>query len=57
MIGGGGFKLGSMPKTITCYICGRGYGTRSINIHIPQCQKKWKMQQSLKNKRDRRPCP
>ena len=41
MINGGGFKIGSMPKSITCYICGRGYGTKSIKIHLKTCIKKW----------------
>ncbi|XP_024942699.1 uncharacterized protein LOC107269633 isoform X2 [Cephus cinctus] len=28
-------------RTITCYLCGRDFGTRSIVIHEPQCLKKW----------------
>jgi len=24
---GSGFQMGRMPKSVTCYICGRGYGT------------------------------
>ncbi|XP_014477840.1 PREDICTED: zinc finger protein 474-like isoform X2 [Dinoponera quadriceps] len=31
----------SQKKTITCYICGRDFGTSSIAIHEPQCLKKW----------------
>ena len=30
-----------MPKSVTCYICGRGYGTKSISIHLKACEKKW----------------
>lgn len=26
-----------MPLNKICYICGRGFGTHSIGIHIPQC--------------------
>lgn len=29
--------LGRAPKTINCYLCGRGFGTTSIGIHRPQC--------------------
>lgn len=28
------------PKFISCQICGRGFGSASINIHIPQCYEK-----------------
>ena len=26
---------------VTCYICGRDFGSRSIGIHLPSCTKKW----------------
>jgi len=52
---GGGF--GSMPKSLTCYICGRGYGTRSLKIHLKNCEIKWEHDQELKPKNQRRPCP
>ncbi|VEL31280.1 unnamed protein product, partial [Protopolystoma xenopodis] len=29
------------PITVVCYICGREFGTQSIDIHEPQCLKKW----------------
>ncbi|XP_044735671.1 zinc finger protein 474-like [Chrysoperla carnea] len=35
------------PPTVDCYICGRKFGTRSINIHEPQCLKKWHAQNDL----------
>ena len=54
---GGGFNIGSMPKAITCYICGRGYGTRSIKIHLKTCKKKWKIEQSRKPRKERRKLP
>ncbi len=53
----GGFKIGKMPKTIVCYICGRSYGTKSIPIHLKSCKRKWKIQESFKPKKQRRPCP
>ncbi|XP_018310947.1 uncharacterized protein [Mycetomoellerius zeteki] len=31
----------SQKKTVTCYICGRDFGSSSIAIHEPQCLKKW----------------
>ena len=34
MMGPGG------PITATCALCGRGFGTTSINIHMKQCLKK-----------------
>ena len=33
-----------MPP-VTCYICGRDFGTRSIGIHLPSCTKKWENEQ------------
>lgn len=38
MKGGGGF--GSKPKALMCFICGREFGTHSLEIHIRQCEKK-----------------
>ena len=29
------------PKTLVCFICGREYGTKSLEIHIKTCEKKW----------------
>ncbi|CAK9808347.1 Zinc finger protein 474 [Anthophora plagiata] len=31
----------AQKKTVTCYICGRDFGSTSITIHEPQCLKKW----------------
>ncbi|KPA79887.1 hypothetical protein ABB37_04956 [Leptomonas pyrrhocoris] len=35
------------PHFITCQLCGKGFGSASINIHIPQCYekaiKRWKL--------------
>eukprot|EP00873_Tetraselmis_striata_P004724 jgi/Tetstr1/424988/TSEL_015458.t1 len=37
---GGGTSTGS-PKTYNCYLCGRGFMSRSLGIHLPQCLSKW----------------
>ena len=45
-----------MPP-VTCYICGRDFGSRSIGIHLPNCQKKWEAAQEKLPKKERRPLP
>lgn len=45
------------PKMFLCYLCGREYGSKSLPIHIPQCQKMWLAQEEKKPKKDRRPMP
>ncbi|XP_013791057.1 zinc finger protein 474-like [Limulus polyphemus] len=32
---------------VTCYICGREFGTKSISLHEPQCLQKWKIENNL----------
>lgn len=51
------FKPGVMPKAVICYICGRGYGTKSIAIHLKTCEKKWDIEQQKKPPKQRKPCP
>eukprot|EP01138_Halocafeteria_seosinensis_P006023 gb/GECG01006156.1/.p1 GENE.gb/GECG01006156.1/~~gb/GECG01006156.1/.p1 ORF type:complete len:166 (+),score=20.47 gb/GECG01006156.1/:1-498(+) len=48
---------GRLPPAVVCYICGRQYGTKSIDIHIKQCQKKFLQQEAHKPKGQRRPLP
>ena len=48
---------GQRPPAIHCYLCGQGYGTASISIHIKACMKKWEIEQSKKPPRERRPIP
>lgn len=48
---------GAMPPGIICYICGRKYGTKSIDIHIKQCIDLWEKTESKKPKKERRPVP
>ena len=48
-------NLLTMP--VSCYICGRDFGTKSITIHIPNCIKKWENEQKKLPKSQRRPPP
>jgi len=45
------------PVFVTCYICGRDFGTRSIGIHVPKCQEKWEAQQEKLPRAERREVP
>jgi len=36
------------PKALMCYICGREYGTTSLEIHLKTCKKKWDIEQEKK---------
>jgi hypothetical protein len=48
------------PKSITCHICGREFGTSSIGIHAKQCAKKFEkaeMERHPNNPEKRRPVP
>jgi hypothetical protein len=52
-----GPKVISRPKALMCYICGREYGTTSLEIHLKACRKKWEIEQEKKPVAQRRPCP
>lgn len=45
------------PKALVCFICGRQFGTNSLDIHIKSCKKKWEAQQELKPANERKPLP
>ncbi|KAK9808816.1 hypothetical protein WJX72_004195 [[Myrmecia] bisecta] len=45
------------PRAYTCYLCGQQYGSKSLPIHIPQCQEKWVKVEEQKLKKERRPVP
>ena len=45
------------PKQLMCYICGREYGSASLEIHLRTCMKKWDIEQEKRPKSERRPCP
>ncbi|XP_055337358.1 zinc finger protein 474-like [Paramacrobiotus metropolitanus] len=45
------------PRMIVCYICGREYGSLSIDIHIPKCLEKWRNENNKLPKKERRPEP
>ena len=47
----------SRPQALICYICGREYGTASLEIHLRTCKKKWDTEQEKKPLHLRRPCP
>ncbi|KAG0599174.1 hypothetical protein M758_12G133400 [Ceratodon purpureus] len=56
-------RPGNRPRMLVCYLCGREYGTRrfasllALPIHIPQCQKRWLLEEENKPKNERRPLP
>lgn len=45
------------PPTKVCYICGREFGSRSIDIHEPQCMKKWQAENRKLPISERKPTP
>jgi hypothetical protein len=45
------------PKTFTCYLCQRAYGSASISIHIKSCRAAFLMGESAKPLRERRALP
>ena len=49
--------MAKRPPTVICYICGREFGTKSIDIHEPQCLKKWHNENDQLPKNMRRPEP
>ena len=52
-----GRQTGERPKGLMCHICGREFGTKSLEIHLRACKKKWEIQESAKPANERRPCP
>ncbi|CAD5234816.1 unnamed protein product [Bursaphelenchus xylophilus] len=42
---------------VYCYICGRMFGTKSIDIHQPQCLQKWRLENQKLPKHQRRTEP
>ncbi|XP_070541833.1 zinc finger protein 474-like [Ptychodera flava] len=52
-----GAVTGFRPPSVVCYICGREFGTKSINIHEPQCMKKWHAENERLPRDKRRPPP
>ena len=47
----------SRPRGIICFICGKEYGTASIEIHLKTCKKKFELQELEKPASIRRPVP
>ncbi|XP_024391165.1 uncharacterized protein [Physcomitrium patens] len=52
-----GRQKGQRPRMLVCYLCSGEFGSKSLPIHIPQCQKKWLREEGLKAKKERRPLP
>lgn len=52
-----GWNINDKPKALLCHICGREYGTTSLKIHVPQCEKLFIERESLKPKSQRRSVP
>ncbi|XP_052098387.1 zinc finger protein 474-like [Mytilus californianus] len=50
-------KVPPGPNFVLCYICGRKFGTASISFHEPQCLEKWKKENELLPKAQRRKLP
>ncbi len=42
---------------VVCYICGKEYGTHSLEIHLKTCKKKWEEQEAGKPPEERKPVP
>ncbi|XP_050513946.1 zinc finger protein 474-like isoform X3 [Diabrotica virgifera virgifera] len=47
----------SGKRTLTCYICGREYGTSSLKLHEPKCLEKWERENSSLPQHLRRKLP
>lgn len=47
----------SRPRAVTCHICGRGYGSSSLGIHLKACETKFLREESEKPASQRRPLP
>ena len=45
------------PVTLMCYICGREFGTKSLDFHLKACKKKWIDEEAKKSLKQRRPLP
>jgi hypothetical protein len=49
--------IGKNPFTVFCYLCGREYGSKSIEIHEPICLEKWKSKNNALPKKMQKPLP
>ncbi|CAM9326585.1 unnamed protein product, partial [Laminaria digitata] len=45
------------PKVRVCYVCGRGYGLASYEIHLKQCKAMWEAKQQGLPASERKPLP
>lgn len=42
------------PQTVLCYICGREFGSYSINVHERQCAKRWESAREKEKKTEKK---
>lgn len=49
----------TMPRPVawTCHLCGRGFGSASLAIHVKSCEERWLREEATKLPRDRRALP
>ncbi|XP_026464247.1 uncharacterized protein LOC113366807 [Ctenocephalides felis] len=45
------------PRTLTCYLCGREFGTASLHLHEPRCRERWERENAYLPAHLRRPMP
>ncbi|XP_074032606.1 uncharacterized protein isoform X2 [Leptinotarsa decemlineata] len=51
-------RVGSAKRTLTCYLCGREFGSASLPLHEPKCLEKWERENaSLPTHLRRKPPP
>ncbi|KAG5867486.1 hypothetical protein JTB14_037685 [Gonioctena quinquepunctata] len=51
-------RVGSAKRTLTCYLCGREFGSASLPLHEPKCFQKWERENaSLPIHLQRKPPP
>mmetsp|Transcript_21810 Transcript_21810/g.53400 ORF Transcript_21810/g.53400 Transcript_21810/m.53400 type:complete len:230 (+) Transcript_21810:1548-2237(+) len=49
--------MSSLPNHLVCYLCGRKYGTTSLEIHLPQCERLWVKRESTRPAKERKRLP
>ncbi|CAL4105888.1 unnamed protein product, partial [Meganyctiphanes norvegica] len=50
---GSGSEMVGPPGFVECYICHRDFGSRSFEIHEPQCLEKWRRSNAQKKRSER----
>ena len=47
--------LQQTPGFLPCHVCGKPFGSKSLRIHIPQCEKKWEREHTKSTEKARLP--